>query len=159
MVGQALFDGIAIFYTARATRLERIKKVCVILIKHRVTLLRTGAYTPETLVAQEDQLNVELNKLNNGEAVSDIAMAETVKEAVKLSELLKSPKLLYKPAEPPEKDEMIRIVFSELTIKGETLGYSCKKGFIPLASRFFPNYDPTGNRTPISTVKGSRPSR
>ena len=71
-------------------RKKAIREDLAYLNKNRLPLLKSGAYTPEKLVAEEARLNAELVSLSNAEIVSDISMAETVRETVKLSELLKS---------------------------------------------------------------------
>ncbi len=76
-------------------------------------------------------------------------MAETIKDVVKLSELLANAAAIYDLAKPQEKEQIIRVIFSELTLTENTLQYKCKKGFVALQNRFIPNCDPTGNRTPI----------
>ena len=86
-------------------------------------------------------------------------MRETVNDAVKLSELLKNLYFYYENAIPEEKNEIIKQIFSELTVNENTLKYKCKNGFVALESRFVPNCDLTGNRTRIYAVKGRRPNR
>ena len=143
---------------ASERRKKKIREDLAYLSANRLPLLKSGAYTPELLVAEEAKLNVELNALNDAEAVSDISMAETVKEVVKLSELLKNVAVIYSNAEPSEQDKIIRVIFSELTLSENTLDYQCKKGFAALSSRFVPNCDPTENRTPINALKRRCPN-
>lgn len=121
-------------------------------------LLRTGAYTAESLVAAEARLNLELNQLNDTEAISDISMAEVIKDVVKLSELLKSASVTYNSAIPQEKDKIARVIVSELSVSKKTFNYVCRNGFRPLASRFLPSHDPTGNRTRIDALKRRCPN-
>ena len=140
-------------------RKKKMREDLAYLGTNRLTLLRTGAYTPETLAREEARLNFELDALKDSEDASDVAMRETIKDVVKLSELLENVVVIYHSATPEEKERIIRTIFSELTLSGNTLQYKVKKGFEPLAMRFFPNYDPTGNRTPIYAVKGRCPNR
>jgi DNA invertase Pin-like site-specific DNA recombinase len=130
-------------------RKKKIREDLAYLNANRLTLLKTGAYTPEKLASEETFLNIELNSLCEEEQVSDISMTETVNEVVKLSELLKNLHFYYVNALPREKEEIIREIFSELTINEDTLKYKCKNGFKALESRFVPNCDPTGNRTQL----------
>ena len=81
-------------------------------------------------------------------------MAETVKEVVKLSELLECGVDAYDLANPEEKDEIIRIIFSELILTENTLQYKCKKGFSALASRFVSVSAERENRTLMSCDNG-----
>ena len=138
---------------------KRIREDLAYLAANRLDLLKSGAYTPASLVAEENKLNTELNALNDAEAISDISMAETVKDSQKLSELLKNIGPIYELASPEEKNKIVRTIFSELSLTQNTFEYKAKKGFEALSSRFAPNCDPTGNRTPISCVKGGRPNR
>ena len=157
---------IAILETKRFNKLEegerrkkKIREDLAYLNTNRLMLLRTGAYTAESLVAAETQLNLELDLLKQSEDVSDIAMRETIKDVIKLSELVENAAVVYSLAKPHEKDRIIRVIFSELTLSGNTLDYKCKKGFSALQSRFIPNCDPTGNRTRIDGLKSRRPNR
>lgn len=157
---------IAILESKRLGQLEDInrkkkqtREELAYLNANRLTLLKTGTYTPEEIVAEDARLKFELEKLSQYERASDVAMAETVKSVMRLSELLKNLYSIYQIANPHQKEEIIREIFSELVVNGDTLEYQCKKGLQPLASRFVANCDPTGNRTPLSTVRGSRPSR
>jgi site-specific DNA recombinase len=147
---------IAILDVKRISRLEnderrkkKIREDLAYLNANRLMLLKTGAYTPEKLVADETSLNLELNALCNEEMASDVSMQQTVKEAEKLSELLKDVANTYSFASPQAKDRIIRVIFSELTPSENTLQYKCRKGFEALSSRFIPDCDPTRNRTAI----------
>ena len=71
-------------------------------------------------------------------------MHEVIKDLVKLSELLKDGYKWYDSADSREKEEIIRIIFSELFVSGNTLTYQCKNGFKPLQSRFNTVCDPIG---------------
>ncbi len=157
---------VAILETKRCNKLEegerrkkKIREDLAYLHANRLPLLRSGAYTPESLVAEEAQLNTELVTIGEAEIVSDISMAETIKDIVKLSELLEDAAIIYDAAKPHEKEQIIRVIFSELTLTQNTLQYKCKKGFVALQSRFDASSDLTGNRTPIYAVKGRCPNR
>lgn len=115
---------------------KRIREDLAYLNANRLTLLKTGAYTPEMIVAEEARLGLELSALEDLEKASDVAMQETARDAVKLSELLRDVYFYYQNANPQEKEAIIREIFSELTLQGETLDYKCTRGFQPLASRF-----------------------
>ncbi len=130
-------------------RKKKIREDLAYLNKNRLSLLKTGAYTPEKLAAEETGLNAELVALSEAEIVSDVSMQETVREVVKLSELLKNSMSYYSFANPQEKEQIIKVIFSELTLTENTLEYQCKNGFKALASRFVALGDPTENRTLI----------
>ena len=147
---------IALLETKRMKQLEsnerrkrKIREDLAYLNTNRLTFLKTGAYTPELLASEEVRLTTELAALRNDEESSDISMQETVKDVIRLSELLKNAAPYYSHATPSERDEIIRVIFSELVLSDNTLQYKCKKGFQSLESRFVAVCDLTGNRTPI----------
>jgi DNA invertase Pin-like site-specific DNA recombinase len=115
---------------------KRIREDLAYLDANRLTLLKTGAYTPEMMVAEEARLGLELSSLENLESASGVAIQETARDAAKLSELLEDVYFYYQVATPQEKEDITREIFSELTLLGETLDYKCTRGFQPLASRF-----------------------
>jgi len=123
---------------------KKIREDLAYLNANRLMLLKTGAYTPEKLVAEETGLNLALGALKQAEDVSDISMRETIKDVEKLSELLKGAYPVYQLAKPEEKDRIIRIIFSELTLSENTLEYKCKNGFQALESRFVASSDLIG---------------
>ena len=86
-------------------------------------------------------------------------MHEVIKEVVLLSELLKNASVYYGYANPNEKEAIIRTVFSELSLSGETLTYKCKKGFQALEKRFISKCDPIGIRTRVCAVRGRCPNQ
>lgn len=120
---------------------------------NKIQLLRGGAYTPEGLAAEERRLIDKLAALT-AEPISDGVRTDAVGEATQLSELLKNVVPYYLFANSDEKEQIVRIVFSELSYSGNTLGYKAKLGFEALKPRFVADCDPTGSRTPISTVRG-----
>lgn len=111
---------------------------------NKLSLLKTGVYTPESYMEEEDTLNTQLTKLQEIESISDESMHETVKDVMKLSELLKTVSLQYDFANWYEKEDIIKLIFSELTFSENTLKYKCKEGFKPLESRLVLLCDPTG---------------
>ena len=116
---------------------------------NKLTLLKTGVYTPETYLKEEERLKYELNEIKTEEDTSDLAMEAVIKEVIKLSELLKTFYPYYENALSHEKEEIVRKIFLELLFSEKTLQYKCKNGFQALKSRFVPMCDPTGNRTRI----------
>ncbi|MEK7854585.1 MAG: hypothetical protein AAB288_00720 [Acidobacteriota bacterium] len=125
-------------------RKKQIREELSYLNTTRLPLLRAGAYSPESIVAEETRLNIELDSLKQAEDISDVSMRETVSDVIKLSELLKNAVVYYDLANPQEKDQIIRAIFSELSLTEDTLEYKCTKGFAVLQSRFIDSCDPTG---------------
>ena len=138
---------------------KTIREGLAYLNAHRLNLLKSNAYTPEGIVSEENKLMFELSLIQEAEVVSDVAMRDTVRDIVKLSELIKNLYIVYENATPQEKEAIIKELFSELTISGEVLEYQCTRGFQPLAHRFNALCDPTGNRTRITGLKSRCPNR
>jgi site-specific DNA recombinase len=130
-------------------RKRKVREDIAYIGTNKLTLLRSGAYTPEDLLAEESKLTAELNQLQTQEAASDTSMSQVIQEAIKLSELLDNVAAIYDFAESSEKESIIRAIFSELTMSEKTLQFQCKNAFKALESRFLPTCDPTGIRTPI----------
>ncbi|MPZ29540.1 MAG: hypothetical protein GEV13_00845 [Rhodospirillales bacterium] len=127
---------------ANARREKKIKEDLAYLRDNRLTLLRTGAYSAEGLVAEEEQLNLQLDRMR--EDAIHMPIEATINDTFKLSELIKSVAVSYSLANPSEKDQIVRVMFSELALSESSLSYQCKNGFRPLAARFLPNHDPKG---------------
>lgn len=108
---------------------RKVREDLAYIRSNKLTLLKTGVYTPESLVDEEKRLSEELDTLQANESVSDAAMHETVQEVWKLSELVKDIEPTYSFASPHEKEEIIRLIFSELSISQNTLKFKCKIGF------------------------------
>ncbi len=143
-------NDITIFETKRLTQLEeysrkkkKLREDLTYLRTNKLTLLKTGAYSPENYLREENYLDSELVKLQIAESISDESMHETIKDVLKLSELLKTVSLQYKFADWHEKEEIIKLIFSELYFSENTLQYKCKPGFKPFENRLVPFCDPT----------------
>jgi len=74
--------------------------------------------------------------LQDIERVSDVSMMETMKEIIKLSELLKTVYSYYENSSPYEKELIIKKIFSELLLDENGLKYKVKKEFEPFETRF-----------------------
>ncbi len=139
-------------------RKRKIREDLAYIGTNKLSLLRSGAYTPEALLEEEAKLTTELNQLLTQEAASDASMSQVIKEAIKLSELLDNVAVVYDLAESDEKEVIVRGIFSELTLSQKTLTFQCKNAFKALEERFSPTCDPTGIRTPIYAVRGRCPN-
>ena len=122
---------------------KKVNEDLAYLKSNKLSLLKSGVYSPENFREEETKLNAELVCLQVNEQVSGASMSEAVKDVIKLSELLKDVTRLYNSAESPEKEEIARLTFSELSISGNTLKYKCKNGFQALAGRFNLDCAPT----------------
>ena len=138
---------------------KKIREDLAYLHSNKISLLKSGVYTPEGYVAEETQLEASLTALKGSEDISDEAMRETMKDIEKLSELIKDVVPVYNFAKPHEKEKIIRIIFSELYVSQDVLQYKVKKGFEAFEDRLVAICDPTGNRTPITRMRILCPSR
>ena len=137
---------------------KKVREDLAYIRSNKLTLLKTGVYTPEGLIEEEEKLNDELSELQNTEQASDVAMHETMKEVQKLSELIKNVAVYYQFAKPHEKEQIVRVIFSELYISQDTLQFKVKKGFEAFENRFLAVCDPTGSRTPVNGLKTRCPN-
>jgi site-specific DNA recombinase len=142
---------IAIFEVKRHKELElneikkkKIREDLAYLVSNKLALLKTGAYTPESIATEERNLNNQLYKLQENEHASDVSMQETIKEIMKLSELVKTVYSYYQSGDSCEKEAIIKIIFSELRLDETGLKYKVKKEFQALQSRFLAPCDLTG---------------
>jgi site-specific DNA recombinase len=110
-------------------RKKKVREDLAYIRSNKLTLLKTGVYTAEALADEEARLNDELVILQKQEQSSDIAMHETMKDIQKLSELVKDLLPYYNFANAHEKEKIIKVIFSELTISHNTFKYKCKNGF------------------------------
>jgi site-specific DNA recombinase len=138
---------------------KKIREDLGYLRTNKIPLLKSGVYTPEEYVAEEEKLEAELSVLKDSEDVSDVAMRETMKDIEKLSELIKDVVPVYDFAKPHEKEKIIRVIFSELYVAQDVLQYKVKKGFEAFENRFVAVCDPTESRTPLSWMRTKCPSR
>lgn len=127
--------------------LEREKKTVrenlTFLRTNKLNLLKTGVYSPEGFIEEENNLSQKLQKLQEQEQVSDTAMHETIKDVIKLSELLKDLGGYSYLSNYHEKEKIYRCIFSELSLFNNNLRYQCKNGFAFLQSRFVSVCDQT----------------
>ncbi len=122
---------------------KQIREELAYLNGNRLALLKAGVYTPESYVAEEARLTSALDALKASEDTSDVAMRETIKDIVLLSELLKNAAVVYSADTPLEKRKIIEPIFYELSFNRNIVEYKCKNGFRALQSRFVASCDPT----------------
>jgi site-specific DNA recombinase len=122
---------------------KHLREDVAYLRENKLSLLKSGAYSPETFVEQENSLNKRLAHMsttNNDWSVT--SMHEAVQDLIKLSELLKTLVGYYSFGNSREKEQIVRNIFSELSVFGNTLINKCKRGFQPLQARLIPVCDP-----------------
>ena len=114
---------------------KKIREDLAYLNENKLSLLRSGAYAPEKLASEEASLNLNLKSLCEDGGASNVSMTETIKDVMKLSELLKDTIPQYSLANPKEKEQILKVIFSELTLSGTDLKFKTKNGFQSLESR------------------------
>ena len=119
----------------QARRLANLRSDIAYLEENRLTLLKSGAYSPEDLVSEQERLNSEIAGAAQTEVVTDTTVREVVDDLVKLSELVKNTTELYKIVKPTTKEKIARTIISELLIVEDTLDYNVNIGFEPLKTR------------------------
>jgi len=134
---------------------KKVREDLAYIRSNKLTLLKTGVYTPESLMEEEDKLNKNLSNFQEQEQISDVAMYETMKDIQKLSELIKDIVPYYNFAKPQEKERIVRVIFSELYVAENTLKYKCKKGFECFENRFDAFCEPLGWISELPRYAGS----
>jgi hypothetical protein len=79
---------------------KRVRDDMAYLRSNKLSLLKSGVYTPETYVDEEQKLDTELSSFQMNEQASDLAMKELMAEVTILSELLKDVVPVYDFANP-----------------------------------------------------------
>lgn len=110
-------------------RRKKISEDLAYLRENKISLLKTGVYSPESLRDDENRLEVELNLLEQAVQETSVSPMEIVKKAKQLSELLKYGLNYYNFANLAEKFAISSIIFSELFFSGKSLISQCKRGF------------------------------
>ncbi|MDR3413260.1 MAG: recombinase family protein [Formivibrio sp.] len=133
---------ISLFEEKRLKRIEesdrrkkKIRENLTYLRTNKLNLLKSGVYTPEMMLQEETTLNTQLNAIQDEEIISDLSMQAVMEDVLKLSELLEKGSDYYSNAKSPEKELVIKTIFSELYISENTLRYKCKNGFKALENR------------------------
>jgi DNA invertase Pin-like site-specific DNA recombinase len=114
---------------------RKIKEDITYLQQNKLNLLRTGVYTPESYLESEQELNNQYVQLEQQEQSINASILKTVRKVIELSELLKNLMIYDFIANPTEKDEIIRNIFSELSFSENSLQFKCKNGFEALEQR------------------------
>ena len=115
--------------TARSERSKkRIRENLAYLRTNQLTLLRSGTYEPDTLLDERTRLEHEMDQLQNDEQISEAAMRDMVKVVIRVSELLNNTAELHKIADPYDKEQITKAIFSELFLANNTLTYKAQIG-------------------------------
>lgn len=120
----------------RERRKKKVREDLAYLRENKLSLLKSGVYSPEGLRDEENRLETELSQIEDAERTADASAQELLQQTVKLSELLKYGSAYYKFADFRQKERFAGIIFSVLFFSGNTLVCQCKNGFKALESRF-----------------------
>lgn len=138
-------DALAIKEQTRQTKVDanerkskKLKEDLAYLKANKLTLLKAGVYAPQSIVEEEENINQELNKIEEAKSSPEASLHETVEEVIELSERLKNLYFYYEKANSHNKEKIIKIIFSELTVFENELKYKGKNGFQALENRFVP---------------------
>ena len=118
-----------------ARKIASLRSDLAYLEENRLALLKSGAYSPEELVSEQERLNGEIARATENEVVGNSTVREIVDDLVKLSELVKNVTGLYEIVKARTKEKIARTIFSELFVAEDTLDYSVNTGFEPLKTR------------------------
>lgn len=132
-------------------RRRKLREDLSYLTANRLTLLRTGVYTPDALAAEEINLAQRLEALSSHDDDGPTELRGLVADVLAVSELLKRLELGYKIAKPSEKDEMARMVISELTLGETALKVSYSEAFKPFEDRLLSECDLSAWLSELST--------
>lgn len=124
-------------------RRKRIREDLAYIRANKLSLLKTGVYSADSLRDEELALSSTLDSLENAEEPSESAALDVVKDTATLSELLKSLVPYYENAKSPLKEQILRILFSELSVSRNTLKYKLADEFACFEKRFDVVCDPS----------------
>ena len=108
----------------------------------KLTLLKTGAYTPEAFLEEERNLVGEIDKTIIDQEDATATMSSLCTEVISISERLSDALLTYKNAHIVEKENVARIIVSELLVDENTAKIKLTPGFKPFETRFVSNCAP-----------------
>lgn len=135
---------------------KRLRSDLQYLHANRLSLLRSGAFTMETLVEEEESLSRALSKLNEQEITSDEAMRQTMADVAKITELLKSLSSGYEIADPEEQDEIARAIITELYLSQNAVQASPVTALKPFMDKEYALCEPTAWLTELYELGPSR---
>ena len=133
--------------TQNERKRRKIREDLEYLRNNRLVLLKSGVYTPEMYLEEEQKLNQGLEGLQEEEIISDKELAETIKQTVLLSQLLKNLETIYEASDIDEKEEIMRTLFVELYVSEKGVDFQPKTEFRVFKNREIVSSAPGRNRT------------
>lgn len=117
-------------------RQRRLAADLAYMVQDRITLLRTGAMTPEGLKADEERTKSEMEHVEAEIVAHGASAREILDYTIHFSELVKNAGQYFQFALDSEKRELVTEVFSELVFRNKVLvTHSEKDGFGALLAR------------------------
>lgn len=112
---------------ARAT--ARVREDLAYLRENRLALLKSGVYTPETFVAEENALAAKIAEGGGEHLITADEYEQAIREVFNVAELLDSLIAGYEMADSRKKEQISRIVIVELQLAENTLEFKAQKRF------------------------------
>jgi len=114
---------------------SRVNEDLAYMKRERVTLLRTGAMSPQVYAEEVQRLEGELHDVQKNLVVARESEAEMLKTILDFSELIKMASLYYKYALDQERHEILTHIFTELTLSNDEFGFVPKDAYLRLFQR------------------------
>ena len=113
------------------------------LAKDKLSLLRTGVYTPQQILEEEGRLTILLEQAKSKINVYSLSAKAMLDYVIAFSELVKNASTYFQYALDTEKRELTVQVFTELYVENGEIKFVAKYGYDVLLKRFdckIPNY-------------------
>lgn len=123
-------------FDTEVAKKRKLKEDLAYLRSNKLNFIKTGLYTPESYIDEENRLLMEISIFDFNEQISEEAMTDTMKDVEDISELLKHLVFYSQNANNHEKEQIYRILFSELSISNKTLIYEYKNSFKAIENLF-----------------------
>ncbi len=106
------------------------------LVTDKLSLLRTGIFTPNQILDEEGRLSIKLEEINSKIKAYSESAKSMLDYVITFSELVKNASKYFKYALDSEKRELVIQAFSELYIENGVVKYIAKYGYDALLKRF-----------------------
>jgi len=132
------YSALKLQFEREAESLERqktkVRDDLTYLRDNKLTLLKSGAYSPEDYQKEELDLVKKLNFLN--EVPKPVNLKEVLETTLHFSELSKNVHFTYLLGKTPQREVITSLMFSELTLSDNDLSYKGRNGFRIFESPF-----------------------
>jgi len=128
--------------TCQARATSHVRENLAYLRENRLTLLKSGVFTPETFVAEENALEAKLGTEGAEHLITAEEYEKAIREVFDVAELLESFVSGYEIANSRRKEQISRIVIVELLVSENTLDFKAQKRFQCALRREYAMGDP-----------------